>query len=98
MFQRDIEELAIAIRNAVSKHRQTGSIVTRRRVRVRRRDFSLVFEDHPGFANFAPERTESDAWDFQDCEKFQVSVIRELEEFTSVAAALGANALDKART
>jgi hypothetical protein len=92
MLEPEIARLAIAIRDAVGKHRETNSIVTRRSVRVRRRDFNLKYHDDFGFANFAPERTESDTWDFRDCETFQNSVVRALGESTSLAATLGSKA------
>lgn len=51
-----ISELATAIQKAVMRYRATNSVPITRRVRVRRRDFTLRYEEDFGFANFRPER------------------------------------------
>jgi hypothetical protein len=96
MYDLEIFRLATAVREAVRRRRDTNSIATQRRVRVRRRDFNLKYRDDFGFANFQPERSEMDLWDWRDQERFQDSVVNELEEFKSVTAALEskANALE----
>jgi hypothetical protein len=92
MFEPEITRLATAVREAVTKRREAGSIATRRRVRVRRRDFNLKYHDDFGFAHFGPERSEMDVWDWHDQDVFQNSVVKELEEFKSLAAVVGTTA------
>jgi hypothetical protein len=92
MFEREFSQLATTIRDAVTKVREAKSIVTRRQVRVRRRDFSLKFRPDLGFASFAPERIEEDIWDWREQERFQDSVVKGLDEYKSLEAALGPKA------
>lgn len=70
----------------MTKSKNARAIVTSHLVRVRRRDFSLKYSDDVGFALFPPERIEEDVW---DQEQFQDSVVKRLEEYTSLASALG---------
>lgn len=91
MFEQQIAQLATAIQEAVTRYREASPIPTRRHVRVRRRDFSLKYQEDFGFANFAPERIEEDAWDWGDQERFQDSAIKGLKEYQSLVAALGPN-------
>jgi hypothetical protein len=92
MLEAEINQLAIAVRSAVGRLRETNSIATQKRVRVKRRDFSLNYHDDFGFANFVPERSEVVVWDWQDQEKFQSAFLRESEQFSILIAALGSQA------
>jgi hypothetical protein len=101
MFEKEIAQLAAAIHEAVAAHKRAGSITTRTLVRVRRRDLSLKYHEDFGFAHFAPERIETKAWDWRDQETFLNSVVKDLEEYKSLASASGLNAAaidDFART
>jgi hypothetical protein len=89
MLEQEFEQLAKTIRQAVTKYRESSSTVTVRQVRVRRRDFSLVYGPDPEFANFKRERIEEDFWDWRDQERFHGSVIDGLQEFKSLVAMLG---------
>lgn len=91
MFEEDILRLASAIREKVSNHKTEKSVPKRRVVRIRRRDFTLKYQDDFGFANFPPTRIEEDAWDWEDQERFAESVIKCLPEYESVASKVGAN-------
>jgi hypothetical protein len=92
MFEREIAQLATAIREAVAAHRRASSITTRPLVRVRRRDLSLKYREDFGFAHFAPERIETETWDWRNQEFSQNSAVKELREYKSLASALGPNA------
>lgn len=89
MVESEITQLAMLIREAVIKHKKTGSLQTRRLVRVRRRDFSLKYHEDFGFASFPPERIEEDIWDGDDLLRFQESVVKMTKEYTSLLSALG---------
>lgn len=101
MFEKEIAQLATAIREAVAAHKRAGSIKTRTLVRVRRRDLSLKYHEDFGCAHFAPERIETETWDWRDQDPFLNSVVKDLGEYRSFASASGPNAAavdDFART
>jgi hypothetical protein len=88
MYEREIGQLATAIRDAVGKYKETNPSARRRLVRVRRRDFTLKYHEDIGFGNFQPERIEEDVWDWRDQERFQESVVRALVEYQSLESVL----------
>src|SRR2546427_12997799 len=88
MFETELAELADAIRKAVTDYKQAGPVPTRRYVRVRRRDFTLTYADDFGFANFKPERVEWEAWESNDQERFETSVLQALPAYKSLISKL----------
>ncbi len=96
MFEREIAQLAIVIRQTVTKCKQEHSVATRRVLRIRRRDFTLKYHEDFAFGNLTPERIEEDAWDHADVIRFYEDVVKNLEEYKSLAAAVGSkgSALD----
>lgn len=92
MFEQELTQLATAIREAVTRRREAHCIATVRQIRVRRRDFTLRYRKSPAFANFEPQRIEEDIWDWRDQVRFQDSVVKSLQEYKSLATALGVDA------
>ncbi|MGD0200231.1 MAG: hypothetical protein ABSD27_05710, partial [Bryobacteraceae bacterium] len=91
MLENEIAQLGAVIRGAVTKDKKADALTTRRLARVRRRDFTLKYHEDFGFAHFSPERIEQDIWDWRDQERFQDSVVKNLEQYKALAAALGSN-------
>ncbi len=89
MFEQELEQLARAIRDAVTKYKSENSVPMRRDVRIRRRDFTLKYQEDFGFANFEAERTEEEIWDLNDQIRFGDSVLRDLQEYKSLSSAVG---------
>lgn len=91
MFEKELEQLATAIRAAVTKYKEANSITTLRRVRVRRQDLTLTYSGDPQ-VTFERERIKEDIWDIRDEEQFQNSVVKQLQEYKSIVSALGPKA------
>ena len=91
MFEQEIAALAIAIREAVTKHKAENHVPITRHVRIRRRDFTLRYQDNFTFANFPAERTEEDIWDLDDQMRFVDSVLTNLQEHKALVSALKAD-------
>jgi hypothetical protein len=89
MLERELTELGNAIRAAVTRRKNANETVTRRLVRTRRRDLSLMYREDPGFAHFPPQRIEEDVWDRNDREAFYESAVKTLDEFKVTLSALG---------
>ncbi len=92
MLEQELTQLATAIRAAVMERKESGAIPTFRQVRVRRRNFNLKYDEDPGFANIPRERIEEDIWDWRNRAGFEVSVIKESEEYKSLVSELGSKA------
>jgi hypothetical protein len=92
MLEHQINQLAVAIRDAVVERRRAGVIPTHRSARVKRRDFNLKFRGDLGFDNFPPERSDLEIWDLRDQEEFQGSFVREYGGYPEITAALGPKA------
>jgi hypothetical protein len=92
MFEAKMNELAVAIRDAVVQRRRTGAIPTHRTSRVKRRDFKLNYRGGVEFGDFQPERSDLEVWDLRDQEEFQESFIREFGGYSEMTASLGPRA------
>jgi hypothetical protein len=88
MFEQEITALANAIRGAVTKHKAENSVPMTRHVRIRKRDFTLMYQEDFAFANFPAERTEEDIWDLDDQMHFVDSVLVNLQEHKALVSAL----------
>jgi Apea-like HEPN len=89
MFEKEIALLARAIREAMTKYRAENAVPTRRSVRVRRRDLSLMYVEDFSFPRFALERTEEDIWDWNDQIEFVDSTLKKLPEYDCLVSAVG---------
>jgi hypothetical protein len=79
MFERELQQLAAAIRAAVAEYKEANSVKTLRRIRVRRRDLSLTYSGDPQLT-FERQRIEEDLWDFNDQEQFQDSIVKHFQD------------------
>lgn len=86
MFETELLQLATIIRDRVVKLKESRSLETQRVVAVRRRDFTLKYQEDFGFAYFTPQRSEEDTWGWRDSERFQDSEVRALDEYKSLVA------------
>lgn len=92
MFGREIVQLAAAVRREVTKYKAENCVPTQGYARIRRRDLTLKYRENFGFAYFTPERIEGEAWEPNDRQQFETSLIKRLEEYKSVVSILGPKA------